>query len=420
MPWSAVPLVLHNATLIDGTGADPRPGISVVVEGRSIVKIVPARDLPLPRDAQIIDLQGKYLLPGLTDAHVHFGLTEPDGTTTRPLAAYALKVARFIEETLDQGFTTVRDAGGLDPAWAGAVERRLLRGPRILPSGAFLSQTGGHGDFRLAYEDTPPAAVPGLLAGSVLCDGPDAVRRAARDQLRRGATQLKVMASGGAASPTDPIDATQFTVEELRAAVEEAAARDTYVLAHAYHPRSIANCLDAGVRSIEHGNLLDEQTAYRMAREGAFLVPTLIVYEVLSRHGAEFGLSPYSIEKIERVRATGEQAVRLAADAGVRIGSGSDLLGHTMARKAEELVIKARILGPMQAIVSATRVNAELFGLADRIGTVAEGKEADLIAVDGDPLADISVLADTSRIVLVVKGGEVVKQWELTLERLRP
>ncbi len=420
MPWSAVPLVLHNATLIDGTGADPRPNVSVVVEGRSIVKIVPARELPLPRDAQIIDLQDKYLLPGLTDAHVHFGLTEPDGTTTRPLAAYALKVARFIEDTLDQGFTTVRDAGGLDPAWAGAVERRLLRGPRILPSGAFLSQTGGHGDFRPAYEDTPPAAVPGLLAGSVLCDGPDAVRRAARDQLRRGATQLKVMASGGAASPTDPIDATQFTVEELRAAVEEAAARDTYVLAHAYHPRSIANCLDAGVRSIEHGNLLDEQTAYRMAREGAFLVPTLIVYEVLSRHGAEFGLSPYSIEKIERVRATGEQAVRLAADAGVRIGSGSDLLGHTMARKAEELVIKARILGPMQAIVSATRVNAELFGLADRIGTVAEGKEADLIAVDGDPLADISVLADASRIVLVVKGGEVVKQWELTLERLRP
>ncbi|HWQ28947.1 MAG TPA: amidohydrolase family protein, partial [Dehalococcoidia bacterium] len=216
------------------------------------------------------------------------------------------------------------------------------------------------------------------------------------------------------------IEATQFTVDELRAAVEEAMARDTYVLAHAYHPRSIANCLDAGVRSIEHGNLLDEETAYRMAREGAFLVPTLIVYDVLSRHGAELGLSRYSMEKIERVKATGEQAVRLAFEAGVRIGSGSDLLGHTMARRAEELVLKARVLGPMEAIVSATKINAELFGLADRIGTVAEGKDADLIVVDGDPLADISALADASRIPVVVKGGAVVKGEGLTTEQVRP
>lgn len=409
MPWSPVPLVLHNATLLDGTGADPRTGVSVVVEGSAIARIGPTRELALPRDAQVIDLMGLYLLPGLTDAHVHFGLTEPDGTTTRPLAAYALKVARFIEETLDQGFTTVRDAGGLDPAWAGAVTRGLLRGPRILPSGAFLSQTGGHGDFRASYEDAVQPPIAGLLAGSVLCDGPDAVRRAARDQLRRGATQIKVMASGGAASPTDPIEASQFIVDELRAAVEEAAVRDTYVLAHAYHPRSIANCLDAGVRSIEHGNLLDEETAYRMAREGVFLVPTLVTYEVLSRQGAELGLSAYSLEKLRKVMATGEEAVRLAAEAGVRIGSGSDLLGPMMTRKAEELVIKARILGPMQAIVSATRVNAELFGLGDRIGSVAVGKEADLIAVEGDPLEDIATLADAERVRLVVKGGAVVK-----------
>lgn len=409
MPWSPVPLVLHNATLLDGTGADPRTGVSVVVEGSAIARIGPTRELALPRDAQVIDLMGLYLLPGLTDAHVHFGLTEPDGTTTRPLAAYALKVARFIEETLDQGFTTVRDAGGLDPAWAEAVTRGLLRGPRILPSGAFLSQTGGHGDFRASYEDAVQPPIAGLLAASVLCDGPDAVRRAARDQLRRGATQIKVMASGGAASPTDPIEASQFIVDELRAAVEEAAVRDTYVLAHAYHPRSIANCLDAGVRSIEHGNLLDEETAYRMAREGVFLVPTLVTYEVLSRQGAELGLSAYSLEKLRKVMATGEEAVRLAAEAGVRIGSGSDLLGPMMTRKAEELIIKARILGPMQAIVSATRVNAELFGLGDRIGSVAVGKEADLIAVEGDPLEDIATLADAERVRLVVKGGAVVK-----------
>ncbi len=285
----------------------------------------------------------------------------------------------------------------------------LLRGPRILPSGAFLSQTGGHGDFRAAHADEVEPPVAGLLAGSVICDGPDEVRRAARDQFRRGATQIKVMASGGAASPTDPIEATQFTVEELRAAVEEAAARDSYVLAHAYHPRSIANCLDAGVRSIEHGNLLDEETAYRMAQEGAFLVPTLVVYEVLSERGAELGISAYSMEKVRKVMAGGEDAVRMAAEAGVPIGHGSDLLGPTMALRAREFAIKARLLGPMEAIVSATRTNAELFGMADRIGTVEEGKIADLVAVDSDPLSDIAALTDASRIRLVVKEGRVVK-----------
>jgi len=402
--------LFHNATLIDGTGADPRSRTSVLVEDGRIARIVAADAITPPRDATSIDCSGRFLLPGLTDAHVHFGATEADGRVTRPLAAYALKVARFIEETLDQGFTTVRDAGGLDPAWARVVEQGLLRGPRILPSGAFLSQTGGHGDWRAAHQDEVEQPIGGLLAGSAIVDGPDEVRRAARDQLRRGATQIKVMASGGAASPTDPIDATQFTVEELRAAVEEADVRSTYVLAHAYHPRSIANCLEAGVRSIEHGNLLDEETAKRMAAAGAFLVPTLVTYEVLDERANELGIPAHVAEKIRYVGRTGEQSVRIAMQAGVRIGSGSDLLGAPMAEKARELVLQARVLGPMGAIVAATRTNAELFGLADRIGTIAEGKDADLIVVDGDPLADIHVLADAARVRLVVKTGAVVKE----------
>jgi imidazolonepropionase-like amidohydrolase len=303
----------------------------------------------------------------------------------------------------------VRDAGGLDPAWAGVVEQGLLRGPRILPSGSFLSQTGGHGDWRQPHMDSLEPGVAGLIAGPAIVDGADAMRRAARDQLRRGATQIKVMASGGAASPTDPIDATQFTVEELRAAVEEAAVRDTYVLAHAYHPKSIANCLEAGVRSIEHGNLLDEATAKRMAAEGAFLVPTLVTYEVLDQRAKELGIPDHVAEKIRYVGKTGEESVRIAMEAGVRIGSGSDLLGAPMAEKARELVLQARVMGAMGAIVAATRTNAELFGMAERIGTVEERKQADLIVVDGDPLADIGVLADASRVRVVVKGGAVVK-----------
>lgn len=402
-------LVLHNTTLIDGSGADPRAGVSVLVEDGHIARIAPASSLTPERETIVIDCSGRFVLPGLTDAHVHFSATEADGRATRPLAAFALKVAAFIEETLDQGFTTARDAGGLDPAWAAVVDRGLLRGPRILPSGAFLSQTGGHGDWRAPHQDAIEQGIGGLVAGFVICDGPDEVRKAARDQLRRGATQIKVMASGGAATPTDPIDAPQFTVAELQAAVEEAEVRDTYVLAHAYHPKSIANCLEAGVRSIEHGNLLDEATAKRMASEGAFLVPTLITYEVLSQRGEELGMAKTSVEKIRYVGAGGEDAIRMAMAAGVRVGSGSDLLGEPMREKARELVLQAGVMGAMGAIVAATKTNAELFGMADRIGTVEEGKQADLIVVDGDPLSDIRVLADASRIRVVVKGGAVVK-----------
>ena len=367
-------LVIQNATLLDGTGADPRRKASVTVEDGRITRVGATSKSPPKSDATVIDADGRFLLPGLTDAHVHFAITEGGGGMTRPVAAHALLIARYIEASLDQGFTTVRDAGALDPAWAGVVSRGLLRGPRLLPSGAFLSQTGGHGDWRASYQDEMPESVPGLFLASVLCDGPDAVRKAAREQLRRGATQIKVMASGGAASPTDPIDATQFTVEELAAAVEEAAVRDTYVLAHAYHPKSIRNCIAAGVRSIEHGNLLDERTARAMAKAGTYLVPTLVTYEVLAERGLEMGLPRTSHEKIKYVGASGEESVRIAMAAGVKIGSGSDLLGPPMDLKARELVLQARVQGAMGAIVSATRINAEIFGMSDEHRHRREGQ----------------------------------------------
>src|SRR3989449_4830672 len=410
-------LLIHNAALIDGTGPPPRPGVSVIVEDGRIARIAPASALKPDRDATVIDATERFLLPGLTDAHVHFSATEADGRATRPLAAFALRVAAFIEETLDQGFTTVRDAGGLDPAWAQVVAKGLLRGPRILPSGAFLSQTGGHGDWRAPHQDTIEHGIGGLVAGFIICDGADEVRKAARDQLRRGATQIKVMASGGAASPTDPIDATQFTVDELRAAVDEARVRDTYVLAHAYHSKSIANCLEAGVRSIEHGNLLDEKTARAMADEGAFLVPTLITYELLSERGEKLGMAKASVEKIRYVGASGEDAIRLAIEAGVRIGSGSDLLGEPMREKARELGLQARVMGPLAAIGAATKTNVELFGLSDRIGAVEEGKQADIILVDSDPLTDIGVLADASPVQAVGDEGDIVKDLGETTTR---
>ncbi len=403
-------LTFHNAILIDGTGAEPRPGAAVEVADGRITRVGTASSTPANSDATVIDLADCYLLPGLTDAHVHFALTEPNGAPTQPWVDWFARVSSFMSETLDQGFTTVRDAGALDPAWTRAIEKGLVRGPRLLTSGAFLSQTGGHGDWRSPHQSEHPVEpIAGMFAGYVLADGPDAVRRATREELRRGASQIKVMASGGVASPADPIEGVQFTVDELRAAVESAAAHGTYVLAHAYHPRSIRQCVEAGVRSIEHGNLLDEETAAAMAKAGSFLVPTLITYDILAAAGPALGFSKFQEEKLAMVHKAGERAVRIAKAAGVRIGSGSDLLGAAMNLKARELVLKARILSPMEAIVSATRTNAELFGLADDIGTVEPGKRADLVAFDRDPLADPEVLADASRVRLVLKDGMVVK-----------
>jgi imidazolonepropionase-like amidohydrolase len=240
-------------------------------------------------------------------------------------------------------------------------------------------------------------------------DGADAVRRETREQLRRGASQIKVMASGGVASPSDPIDGVQFSAHELRAAVEEAEARGTYVLAHAYHPNSISHALKAGVRSIEHGNLLDEATAAQMAKESAFLVPTLITYDVLAEGGEKLGLTSYQVQKLNQVWKAGEEAVRIAKASGVKIASGSDLLGPAMNLKARELVLKSRILSPMEAILSATRTNAELFRMESEIGTVEPGKRADFAVFDRDPLSEPEALADAERIRLVVKDGAVVK-----------
>ncbi|OGO53212.1 MAG: hypothetical protein A2148_01715 [Chloroflexi bacterium RBG_16_68_14] len=410
MPASTV---LWNATLIDGTGRDPQPAMALVVEGERIARVAPTDALTPPRDAETIDCTGLCLLPGLTDAHVHLGIVSTDMTAAQrePAAVLALRIAQVIEQTLDAGFTTVRDAGGIDGGWAYAVRSGLLRGPRILPSGAMLSQTGGHGDWRPRFSDDPPRrSVPGLFAFPELCDGPDAVRHAAREQLRRGAAQLKVMASGGAMSPADELDHSQFTVEELAAAVHEARAAGTYVLAHAYGPRAIANALEAGVLSIEHGNFLDEATAAAMREKGAWLVPTLVTYEMIDRHGEAEGIPKDNLRKIRQAKAKGEEAVRIAHEAGLAIGSGSDLLGSMQPYKTTELTLKARVLGNMSAIVSATQTNARLFRMDARIGTVEEGKWADLIAVQGNPVDDIAVLEAAENVKLVIKQGLAVKR----------
>lgn len=411
-----VDLLLHDGTLIDGTGAEPRSHISVLIQDGYIRKVGPVGTMARSADASVIDLGGMTLLPGLTDAHVHLGWvgtsgidlpsSDPDGGS---LAVYAIHVIENINIALQEGFTTVRDAGGLDPAFADVVAGELIKGPRILPSASFISQTGGHGDQRSRNDDSIPRPIPGLLALPCLSDGVDSMRAAVRKQFRMGATQIKLMASGGVMSPNDELESLQFTVEEMAAAVYEARATGKYVMAHCHSSASIDNALMAGVRSIEHASLLEERTANQMAKQGAFMVPTLLIGERLSQGTEAQGVNEFSKQKLSGLRAQVPISVELAAQTGVSIASGSDLLWPHQSGRGEQLAFLADIIGPMAAIVSATRTNAQLFGLDDRIGTVEEGKEADLIAVAGDPLADIRLLRDSSNVRLVLKGGKIVK-----------
>ncbi len=411
-----VTVVFEDATLLDCTGRDPQPGTRLVVENGRIARIQSTTAASRPRDAQVVDCQGRVLMPGLLDAHVHLAMTDLDplAEAALPSAVIALRIAREIEATLDAGFTTVRDAGGLDWGFKEAVRLGLIRGPRIFISGAFISQTGGHGDHRPRTSRIPMPTVPGLTSESIIADGPDEVRRAAREVLRRGADQVKVMASGGAASPTDELDHVQFTVEELSAAVDAARGVGTYVLAHAYGPRAIQNCLQAGVRSIEHANFLDEETADRMlAADEAFLVPTIITYELLSAREADQGWTPDMVRKIRQGLTGAYDALGLAFEKGLRIGSGSDVLAEMQGEKGREIACQARMMGAMAAIIAATRTNAQLMRIEHEVGTLEQGKRADLILLDGDPLADPGIFADADRIRAVVQAGEIVKDLDV-------
>ena len=405
--------LLTNAFLIDCAGNEPREQASVVVEGERISEVRFGDSGPTGGHDAILDCAGMTLMPGLTDAHVHIGAVDVnilDQHREHPSNLVALMMARILEDTLQQGFTTVRDAGGTDWSFKAALERGIVDGPRLLISDRPLSQTGGHGDWRRATEtESPEIFCPTAGMRSVVCDGTDEVRRAAREQLRLGADQIKVMASGGAMSHADELSATQYALEELRAAVEEAEAARTYVMAHAYNDESVRNCLESGVRSIEHGNLIDEETARLIAQAGAYLVPTLVTYEALSEEGESYNVPEDVIRKIDEARELGVRALRFAYEAGVRIASGSDLLGPLQDRKARELEIKTEVMSPMESLVSATKTNASLFGMEGEIGTVEEGKFADLLVVDGNPLENIAVLQRKANLKLIMKGGRAFK-----------
>ena len=408
-------IVLQNATIFDSTGREPYGPGTVVIEGDRIAAVGPSGQISVPRDATVVDSGGRTIMPGLIDAHTHVGTVDnsfgSNFEDNHPGAVYAFSVARVLRDTLLAGFTTIRDAGGCDHSFKVAVQSGIILGPRIFTSQSFISQTGGHGDSRQRHDCADPRPGHRLAPRPAIADGVPEVRRAAREQLRTGADQIKIMAGGGAASPTDPLDSPQYTVEELAAAVYEARAVKKRVMAHVYVPEGIKNCVQAGVRSIEHGNFLDEESASLMREHGMYLVPTLTVYDLIAERGREQGISEVTIEKINQARGAGPQSVEIAMAAGVNIASGADLFGENSGLKAVELEHKAKVMGPIASLVSATRTNAELLERSHEIGTLEPGKLADLIMVNGNPVDDITILQDAANIPLVMQEGRVVK-WE--------
>ncbi|WP_027518647.1 amidohydrolase family protein [Bradyrhizobium sp. WSM1417] len=405
-------VLFKNVALLDPLQPDVLEGHHVLVED-SLIKEVSDRPLQVEAD-RTVDLKGKTLMPGLIDLHVHAIAVELNlaQQVHMPNVLVTLRSTLLLRGMLRRGFTTVRDAGGAGHALKQAIETGLTDGPRLFVSGRALSQTGGHGDMRARSDylasDAPCPCCVRVGALARVADGVDSVRRAAREELQMGADQIKIMASGGVASPTDPVGAFGYSEDEIRAIVEEARGRQTYVLAHAYTAAAIERAVRCGVRTIEHGNLVDAPTAQLMAEKGAYVVPTLVTYEALANEGAQYGLPPESVAKIADVRDAGLRSLTIYRDAGVKMGFGSDLLGPSQRLQSDEFRIRAEILGPRAVIASATLVGAEVLGMEGKLGRIVPEAIADLLVVDGNPLRDVAcLLGQGEHIPMVMKAGKV-------------
>lgn len=403
-------LLLKNASVLDVVAGTCARTTDVLIKDGVIVDL--DSDEPDRAVDVVRDLSGRVLMPGLCDAHVHttaFTASFPTLAASSPFYV-ALRAAEILSGMLQRGFTTVRDAGGADWGLAKALREGVVAGPRLLYCGRALSQTGGHGDMRGPGDQGLHQCFCGAGLGHI-CDGVPEVLRAAREEVRRGATQLKIMASGGVASPTDRIDSTQFSEDELRAIVGEANAANIPTMAHAYTASAINRSLRCGVTSIEHGNLLDEESVELFLAHDGWLVPTLVIYTALVEEGAEAGMDATLVEKTNAVLDAGLAAFELAYRSGVNIAYGTDLLGQMHRRQSEEFAIRRQVASNADLIRQATVNAARLFRMESEIGQVAPGFTADLIVVRGNPLDDIEVLARPDRFLeLVIQNGTFVHE----------
>ena len=402
-----VDTIFTNARVLDVVAGEYHTGQSVLIRDGKIVEI--GSSVKITKDSVEIPLNGKTLMPGLCDAHVHVTAYTANFAKLKATSPFyvGIKAFEIMGGMLARGFTTVRDAGGADHGLANAVEENPTAAPRLLFCGHALSQTGGHGDMRRPGEVSLHQCFCCSGMGHV-CDGITEVLRAAREEIRRGATHLKIMASGGVSSPTDRITSTQFTEEELRAIVNEANAANIPVMAHAYTAQAINRALKCGVKSIEHGNLLDQSSVDLMLNDDRFLVPTLVIYHALVQEGTEAGLSADMVQKTWEVLDAGLDALKLAHQQNVNIAFGTDLLGIMHRRQLEEFTLRSPVIPNDDLIRQATCNAARLFNMEDDIGQVKEGLLADLIVIDGDPLDDISALTTPEKsLKMVMKEGQI-------------
>ncbi len=403
-------LLFINGRVLDAETGALRNGLGVLVRDGRIAEV--GSGIAAPSDARVIDLGGRTLMPGLIDCHVHVVADSLDlwGNMIAPSSLAGLRSARVMEAMLQRGFTTIRDLGGADHGLVRGVEEGLIDGPRIVICGKGLTTTGGHADLRKRTDDRPGMMSDRLGSMGLIADGVDEVRAACRKLIKEGADFIKVMANGGVSSPNDPIHSIQYSREEIAAMVEEAENAGTYVAAHVYTDRAIRRCVELGVHSLEHCNLITAETAKLAAEKGCIAVPTLVAYDALWLDGKELGLGPVEFEKIEIVRSGGLKSLAIMRDAGLPMAFGSDLLGGLRKYHSMEFELLAKVLTPAEIIRSATLVGAKLCGLEGRVGVIAAGTHADMIVVDGDPLADITRLQDDgAHMPLIMRGGTIFK-----------
>ena len=404
-------ILFKNAKLLDPNADALEGGVSVLVEGDTIREVSP-KPIKAPQ-AATVDCGGRALMPGLIDCHVHVFLSEVNfrQLEAMPLTMMTARGADLARAMLDRGFTTVRDTGGADWGMRDSIAQGLLTGPRMFIAGRAIGPTGGHSDARRRTDTGDSCHCCNAMKFCLeIADGADAVRAAVREQLRQGADQIKIMVSGGVASPYDPLDSRQFSLDEIGAAVEEAEAFGRYTQAHAYTPESITRAISKGVRTIEHGNLIDDKSAKLMKQSGAYLVANLVAYYAMRERAKEFGMSADMLAKNDMVIDGGLKSLEICKRAGVKVGYGSDLLGQLQVDQSREFMLRREVLTPIEILRQATLVGAEIVRMEGRLGIIKPGALADILVVDGDPIKKLELLTGQGEhLSVIMKAGKFHK-----------
>jgi imidazolonepropionase-like amidohydrolase len=404
-------LLFRNFQLLEPEAGELQGGCELLVEGET-VKEVSSKPIKA-QGADVIDCGGRTLMPGLIDSHVHVTLSEVNirYLESVPLTLMTARAARLMLGMINRGFTSVRDTGGADWGLKTAVEQNDIPGPRLFIAGAAIGPTGGHSDPRRRTDfGVRCHCCDAMRFGMRQSDGVSEMLKSVREQMRQGADHIKIMMSGGVASPYDPLDSLQFSPQEVAAAVQEAQAFGRYVCAHAYTPEAMTRAAHGGVRVIEHGNLIDDATAKLMAEKGMFMVANLVAYYAMRERAVEYGMSSDMLAKNDLVIDGGLRSLEICKRAGVPVGYGTDLLGALQVEESREFIIRSEVMSAIEIIRAATTIGARIVRQEGKIGTLKPGAYADLIVVDGDPLKDLGLFQEQGKYLSVImKGGKFHK-----------